>query len=145
MTLAQHPLQGCLRYDCFLLFALCLVGLGTVTLPSQLEYFCQDPLPVQDEPTPERLSFLVSPSLDCVYPQSSVQQGLAGAFVLSVFVCEEGGGHSASDGQDPESHKYMLFCPDSVFVRGQSCLVPAMRKPSEYLVSLFSSVPCAMI
>lgn len=32
------------------------------------------------------------------------------------------------------------FCPDSVFVRGQSCLVPAMRKPSEYLVSLFCTL-----
>lgn len=63
---------------------------------------------VQDEPTPARLSFLVSPSLDCVYPQSSVQRGLAGALVLSVFVCEEGGGHRVRDGQDPESYKCML-------------------------------------
>lgn len=55
------------------------------SLPPQLEYFYLEPLPVRDEPTPERLGFIVSLGVDCVYPQGSGKGSQVHQLFLVVF------------------------------------------------------------
>lgn len=86
MTLQHHHLQGC--YQVLPLSIIC--SLFTLTrdspLPSQLEYFYLEPLPVRDEPTPECLGFIVSLGVDCVYPQGSGKGSQVHQLFLVLFV-----------------------------------------------------------